>query len=225
MTLPVPTLYGAPARNIHGGYAYNLLAATESQYITQLHYPGNARSEGDRYNTAGPTLDKIPRHPSSLDLTRTASIPGSSGKSRHPWQDVERYLYDLIQDWPIETLIQAKNSTRPLAMVNDAALTIWMLQMFKRFVRGREEDGKSLETLVDCHIVTPIQVAMVDGSIKDGTFDGGIMALKEFWDVVGQKRRPTTLLALGRHWVDQSRWVVHKLVFTRLAKNLTNQIL
>ncbi|KAH8091804.1 kinase-like domain-containing protein [Cristinia sonorae] len=207
VTLPVPTVYGAPAKNIDGVYT-----VSTPNYTHQRSYPNVA---GFAFPDTATTATyysppRISRQISSPNLAKTPSSP----RSRHVWRNIEQYMLELIQHWPLEALIHAKRSTQPLNMVNEVGLTLWMLQMFKRYIKGREEDGKSQLTLVNSHMVFPVHVAMIDGAIRDGLYQNGVDALREFWAVIGQNRRPDVLLAMGKHWADSSYWVVHKFILT-----------
>ena len=217
VTFPVPVVHGMPVKNIDGVYMATHARKTVHPNITAIHYP-----DCDSTDTLVPSSYQIHRKvsrqvslsnipPKRINITNHGSVNLKS-EPGPVWQRIERYLHRLIRDWPIETLLQAKQTTEDLNAVNDVALSMWMLQMFKRYVKGREEEGKPNFTLVNCHMIFPIHVAMVNGAIQDGTREGAITALKEFWELIGQRRRPDVVLAMGRYWLDESRWVVHKCV-------------
>ncbi|THH18980.1 hypothetical protein EUX98_g8866 [Antrodiella citrinella] len=207
--LPIPTTYGAPARNVDGVYTANP-QDYHNYEESILGFPMS--SSPTSYHTPRVTRHKSIASLRNLKPTNIFELPTT--RSRYVWRNIESYLYELIKSWSLGTLHDASFSSVSLGMVNDVALSIWVLQMFKRYVKGEEEKGKP----VTCHAIFPIHVAMVDGSIRDGTYDGGVMALREFWEITGQDGTPDVLLAIGRHWADESRWVVHKWALRSISR-------
>ncbi|TCD61914.1 hypothetical protein EIP91_007728 [Steccherinum ochraceum] len=209
----VPVVHGVPARDING--AYSALAGVHPSSfaeVTTLHYPGQHDAFLD-YSSALPlsSNDATPLNSAHL-RSRSFSSFRSTAHSPPPsvWRRIERRLCKMVANWPMETVMAAWDGARAATPYTEISLSIWMLQMFKRYVREREEQGKSPMSAVHCHVVLPFQVAAVDVAIRDNALDGGIAVLREFWNLMGQTRRPDYLLAMGRHWADSSRWVVHR---------------
>jgi hypothetical protein len=125
-----------------------------------------------------------------------------------PWQRIHQTLLNWAIVWPMSELDQALNSTLRGHQVNEVALSIWVTQTYKRYVRTRMMDHP--KQTVDRLFVPPNIADAINNAVFNGRHGDAAGMLRDMWNPYGLEGMPRLLVVLARHRKDQNHWVVHR---------------
>jgi hypothetical protein len=128
-----------------------------------------------------------------------------------PWQRIHQRLLGWAMVWTMSELDQALNSTLRGHQVNEVALSIWVTQTYKRYVRSRLMDHP--RQTVDRLFVPPNVADAINNAVFNGRHGDACGMLKDLWHPFGLEGMPRIIVVLARHRKDENHWVVHKCVF------------
>lgn len=148
--------------------------------------------------TQSPPLPPLPLEAWS---SQQASQPPS-------WQRVYQRLLNWALVWSEGELQRALASTQPGSHVDEVALTIWITQTYKRYVRAKNVEhppGRVDRLYVPPNIADAINVAVFHGRHGDAK-----TMLRDLWAPFGFEGMPRLLIVLARHRRDSTHYVVHR---------------
>lgn len=99
-------------------------------------------------------------------------------------------------------------STTRGTQVDETALSIWVTQTYKRYVRVRLTDNPP--GAVDRIYVPPNVAEMVNNAVFRGRHADASEMLRDFWDSFGLHGRPKLIVAIAKHRLDPDHWVAHR---------------
>ncbi|KAF5346979.1 hypothetical protein D9758_010104 [Tetrapyrgos nigripes] len=130
-------------------------------------------------------------------------------KSLSPWQKMHESLSTWATKLSISILDEALNSTTRGHPVNEYALSIWIHQMYKRYVYSRMTG--SPEGLVDCLTIGSMTAQYISALVSKGKHGDASRELRKFWYGWGLQGAPRLLALSAKHGrPDESHWVVHR---------------
>jgi hypothetical protein len=127
-----------------------------------------------------------------------------------PWQLIHQRLQYWAMIWPMSELDDALESTTSGHQVNEISLSIWVTQIYKRYVRSRMTD--SPQGKVDQLFVPPNVADAVNTAVSKGRHGDACMMLRDLWASFGLDGFPKLLIVLAKHREDANHWVVHRCV-------------
>jgi hypothetical protein len=125
-----------------------------------------------------------------------------------PWQRIHQHLLSCALVWPMSELDSALASTDPGHQADEIALSIWVEQVYKRYVRAKHFEnppGRVDRLFVPPNIAHAINVAVQHGRVGDAR-----NMLRDLWNGFGLEGMPRIILALARHRHDHDHYVVHR---------------
>jgi hypothetical protein len=154
------------------------------------------------------------RDPKSPPLAPLAPLPleaKSQQQSQSPsWKRVYQCLFNWVQIWSERELQRALASTQTGSPVDEIALTIWMTQLYKRYVRWRHAEQPPGR--VDCLCVPPNIADAISIAVFDERHDDAKTMLRDLRASFGLEGPPRLLIVLARHQRDSAHYVVHRYV-------------
>ncbi|KAK7682109.1 hypothetical protein QCA50_014695 [Cerrena zonata] len=233
---PVPGIEGVPLENLNGCYSENSLPSTsrstdkednhkvQSSSTPANYFVGGWRQEAKRTMADPSTTPHISTHALTHQLSQVQISSSTRNTSKppnlsRPWERLRDYFFKWTESWDYQTLSVAHTSTQPNYVVNDIALTIWIMQMYKR--RLRYLWSERLYDVVEVFTVPPLYTAKInrclvgnsDKTLEQQGITAALKVLCDLWSVVrhGENAEPKVVLVVGQHAKDKSRWLVHKI--------------
>lgn len=152
----------------------------------------------ERHEPGSPPLPPLPLEAWS---SQQANQPPS-------WQRVYQRLLNWALVWSEGELQRALQSTMPGNHVDEVALTVWITQTYKRYVRAKHVEhppGRVDRLYVPPNIADAINVAVFHGRHGDAR-----TMLRDLWAPFGFEGMPRLLIVLARHRRDSNHYVVHR---------------
>lgn len=167
--------------------------------------------------SSSPPLPPIPRD----DTGQRSVVQQPSWNSNHndyqqdlpPWQRIHQRLLSWAIVWDLSQLDKALNSTTRGHQVNEAAMSIWSTQTYKRYVRSRMTDSPA--GVVDRLFVPPNVADTISNAVFNGRHGDACGMLRDLWSPFGLQGMPRLLVVLAKHRSDEDHWVVHRCVLLR----------
>jgi hypothetical protein len=123
-----------------------------------------------------------------------------------PWVKVNQCLYNWVDALPVAELNDCLRSYETRGKVNELALTIWTMQVYKRYVRA------TLTALpprtVDIMFVPPKIADAINEAVQEELHGEATRMLRELLDSFGFLHHPKLILAISDR-DGHDRWEVH----------------
>ncbi|CAL1703032.1 unnamed protein product [Somion occarium] len=242
--VPIPAIIGVPIENVNGHYTENAPSSSNASHSSRLNettHPNPSRNGPSRPDTGNYFLGgwqdpskstlHLPQQPSTPALINQPSqspLPSNSSSTTRfqkpprltrPHERLYDYFRRWTDTWDMSVLGSAFQSTLPDSMVNEVALTVWTMQMYKR--RLRHLVNERLDDVIEVFTVPPHFTSKIN-NILSGTarqtgerqgLSAAAKILGDLWAVIrhSQKAEPKTILIIGPHWQQKGRWLVHKV--------------
>jgi hypothetical protein len=179
------------------------IPGSETNYMEDAHAPPEEEELRHhevqvRHEPGSPPLPPLPLEAWS---SQQASQPPS-------WQRVYQRLLNWALVWSEGELQRALQSTMPGNHVDEVALTVWITQTYKRYVRAKHVEhppGRVDRLYVPPNIADAINVAVFHGRHGDAR-----TMLRDLWAPFGFEGMPRLLIVLARHRRDSNHYVVHR---------------
>lgn len=202
------TLPEIPGSEDHGGYM-------EDRHARAIHEDIH-HNEVDNDRPNSPPLPPLPLEATSNALRSypqgvqwaSAEWQNQQFQQFPSWQRVYQRLLNWALVWPEAELQRALASTLPGVHVDEVALTIWLTQTYKRYVRAKHVEhppGRVDRLYIPPNIADAINVAVFNGRHGDAK-----VMLRDLWAPFGFDGMPRLLIVLARHRRDANHYVVHR---------------
>ena len=170
----------------------------------------------DRDGSSSPPLPALPGENDDKQMAVHPQGPwnsldyGVESQQLPPWQRIHARLLSWAIIWSSNELEHALNSTTRGQQVDEAALSIWSTQTYKRYVRARLTD--SPQGVVDRLFVPPNMADAISNAVFNGRHGDACGMLRDLWSPFGLEGMPRLIVVLAKHRSDPSHWVVHRYV-------------
>ncbi|KAH8081113.1 hypothetical protein HD553DRAFT_85796 [Filobasidium floriforme] len=132
--------------------------------------------------------------------------------SPRPWDVVTQRLFSWAMVWPPEDFVRSLETTALGQQVDEFALTIYMMTIFKRNLRHRMCSVPPLPC--DKLFVPPNLADSVNRAVHSKRFADARQILEELWYPFGFKEPPRVIVALAKHRNDANHWSAHRFDLT-----------
>jgi hypothetical protein len=150
-----------------------------------------------------PALPPLP-----LEATENALRPLDWASQPPPWQRIYQRLLNWALVWSESELQRALVSTQTGVHVDEVALTIWLTQTYKRYVRAKHSEHPPGR--VDRLFIPPIIADAINTAVFNGRHGDAREMLRDLWTPFGFEGMPRLLIVLARHRRDAHHYVVHR---------------
>ncbi|KDQ21931.1 hypothetical protein BOTBODRAFT_217466 [Botryobasidium botryosum FD-172 SS1] len=125
-----------------------------------------------------------------------------------PWQRVHQKLLGWAMIWPLSEFDNGLASTAPGNQIDEVALSIYLTQVYKRYVRSRHTDNPPAR--VDRLFVPPNIADAISNAVFNGRHGDACQMLRDMWTPFGLDGMPRLLIVLAKHRRDSNHYVVHR---------------
>jgi hypothetical protein len=170
----------------------------------------------DRDDSSSPPLPALPGENDDKQMAVHPQGPwnsldyGVESQQLPPWQRIHARLLSWAIIWSSNELEHALNSTTRGQQVDEAALSVWSTQTYKRYVRARLTD--SPQGVVDRLFVPPNMADAISNAVFNGRHGDACGMLRDLWSPFGLEGMPRLIVVLAKHRSDPTHWVVHRYV-------------
>jgi len=137
-----------------------------------------------------------------------ADWPSQQVTSPPSWQRVYQRLLNWALVWSNNELHRALDSTSPGCHVEEVALSIWLTQTYKRYVRAKHVEHPPGR--VDRLFIPPNVAEGINTAVFHGRHGDAKAMLRDLWAPFGFEGMPRLLIVLAKHRKNDEHYVVHR---------------
>lgn len=224
----------APAGNDHAEWNVAHTGASRTEALPEIpgsevggpYYDGHGPNDTihheveERQGAGNPRSPALPPLPLEANGTGAGTVqPWPATDWQDPamgapsWQRVYQRLLNWAVVWSDTELQRALDSTAPGRHVDEVALTIWLTQTYKRYVRAKYVEHP--QGVVDRLYIPPNIADAINVAVFNGRHGDAKAMLRDLWTPLGFQGMPRLLIVLARHRRDANHHVVHRFVCNR----------